>query len=76
MLAVSKAVVRLVAMRCGLAARCAVFAILGLVIASVVGMFWRSAALEFLISVVGVLVYDAIVERVRGWRRRSARSAG
>jgi hypothetical protein len=27
-------------------------------------------------SVVGVLVYDAIVERVRGWRRRSARSAG
>jgi FtsH-binding integral membrane protein len=34
--------------------------LIGLVLASVVGMFWKSAALEFLISVVGVLVFTGL----------------
>jgi FtsH-binding integral membrane protein len=34
--------------------------LIGLVLASVVGMFWRNAALEFLISVVGVLVFTGL----------------
>jgi FtsH-binding integral membrane protein len=34
--------------------------LIGLVLASVVGMFWRNSALEFLISVVGVLVFTGL----------------
>src|SRR5262245_11607376 len=34
--------------------------LIGLVLASVVGMFWRNAALEFLISVVGVIVFTGL----------------
>jgi uncharacterized protein len=34
--------------------------LIGLVLASVVGMFWRNAALEFLISMVGVLVFTGL----------------
>lgn len=34
--------------------------LIGLVLASVVGMFWKNAALEFLISVVGVLVFTGL----------------
>lgn len=34
--------------------------LIGLVLASVVGMFWHSAALQFLISVVGVLVFTGL----------------
>jgi len=34
--------------------------LIGLLLASVVGMFWKSAALEFLISVVGVLVFTGL----------------
>jgi uncharacterized protein len=34
--------------------------LIGLLLASVVGMFWRNAALEFLISVVGVLVFTGL----------------
>ena len=34
--------------------------LIGLVLASVVGMFWRNTALEFLISVVGVIVFTGL----------------
>ena len=34
--------------------------LIGLVLASVVGMFWHSAALQFLISVVGVIVFTGL----------------
>jgi len=34
--------------------------LIGLVLASVVAMFWRNAALEFLISVVGVIVFTGL----------------
>ncbi len=34
--------------------------LIGLVLASIVGMFWRNQALEFLISVVGVLVFTGL----------------
>ena len=34
--------------------------LIGLVLASVVGMFWKNAALEFLISVVGVIVFTGL----------------
>jgi len=34
--------------------------LIGLIIASVVGFFWRNSALEFLISVVGVLVFTGL----------------
>ncbi len=34
--------------------------LIGLVLASLVGMFWRNAALEFLISVVGVIVFTGL----------------
>ena len=34
--------------------------LIGLVLASVVGMFWRNAALEFLISIVGVIVFTGL----------------
>jgi len=34
--------------------------LIGVVLASVVGMFWRNAALEFLISVVGVIVFTGL----------------
>ncbi len=34
--------------------------LIGLVLASVVGMFWRSAALEFLISVAGVIIFTGL----------------
>ena len=34
--------------------------LIGLVLASVVGIFWRNAALEFLISVVGVIVFTGL----------------
>jgi FtsH-binding integral membrane protein len=34
--------------------------LIGLVLASVVGMFWRNAGLEFLISVVGVIVFTGL----------------
>jgi FtsH-binding integral membrane protein len=34
--------------------------LIGVVLASVVGMFWHSAALQFLISVVGVLVFTGL----------------
>ena len=34
--------------------------LIGLVLASVVGIFWKNAALEFLISVVGVLVFTGL----------------
>jgi FtsH-binding integral membrane protein len=34
--------------------------LIGLILASVVGMFWRNAALEFLISVVGVIVFTGL----------------
>jgi FtsH-binding integral membrane protein len=34
--------------------------LIGLVLASVVGIFWRNAALEFLISVVGVVVFTGL----------------
>ena len=34
--------------------------LIGLVLASVVGMFWRNDALEFLISVVGVIVFTGL----------------
>ena len=34
--------------------------LIGLLLAMVVGMFWRNAALEFLISVVGVLVFTGL----------------
>ena len=43
--------------------------LIGLVLASVVGMFWRNAALEFLISVVGVIVFTGLtawdVQRIK-----------
>jgi len=34
--------------------------LIGLVLASVLAMFWRNAALEFLISVVGVIVFTGL----------------
>jgi uncharacterized protein len=34
--------------------------LIGLVLASLVGLFWRNAALEFLISVVGVIVFTGL----------------
>jgi FtsH-binding integral membrane protein len=34
--------------------------LIGVVLASVVGMFWHSAALQFLISVVGVIVFTGL----------------
>ena len=34
--------------------------LIGLILASVLGMFWRNAALEFLISVVGVIVFTGL----------------
>jgi FtsH-binding integral membrane protein len=34
--------------------------LIGLVLASVVGIFWKNAALEFLISVVGVIVFTGL----------------
>jgi len=34
--------------------------LIGLVLASVVGMFWKNAALDFLISVVGVIVFTGL----------------
>jgi FtsH-binding integral membrane protein len=34
--------------------------LIGLIIASLVGLFWRSDALQFLISVVGVIVFTAL----------------
>jgi uncharacterized protein len=34
--------------------------LIGLVLASVVGMFWKNAALEFLISVAGVIVFTGL----------------
>ena len=34
--------------------------LIGVVLASLVGMFWRNAALEFLISVVGVIVFTGL----------------
>ena len=34
--------------------------VIGLVLASIVGLFWHSAALQFLISVVGVMVFTGL----------------
>ena len=34
--------------------------LIGLVLASVVGIFWKNAALEFMISVVGVIVFTGL----------------
>jgi FtsH-binding integral membrane protein len=34
--------------------------VIGLVLASIVGLFWHSAALQFLISVVGVIVFTGL----------------
>jgi FtsH-binding integral membrane protein len=34
--------------------------LIGLILASVIGMFWQSAALQFLISVVGVVVFTGL----------------
>jgi FtsH-binding integral membrane protein len=34
--------------------------LIGLVLASIVGIFWHSAALQFLISVVGVIVFTGL----------------
>ena len=34
--------------------------LIGLILASIVGMFWRNQALEFLISVIGVLVFTGL----------------
>ena len=34
--------------------------LIGLVLASIVGIFWRSEALQFLISVVGVIVFTGL----------------
>ncbi|MFN2491254.1 MAG: Bax inhibitor-1/YccA family protein [Pyrinomonadaceae bacterium] len=34
--------------------------LIGLILASIVGIFWRSAALQFVISVVGVLVFTGL----------------
>jgi len=34
--------------------------LIGLVLASIVGIFWQSAALQFLISVVGVIVFTGL----------------
>jgi uncharacterized protein len=34
--------------------------LIGLIIASLVGLFWKSDALQFLISVVGVIVFTAL----------------
>src|SRR5262245_2124879 len=38
----------------------ALMGLIGLVLASLVGLFWRSDALQFLISVVGVIVFTAL----------------
>jgi hypothetical protein len=37
-----------------------VMGLIGLILASVVGIFWRSEALQFLISVVGVIVFTGL----------------
>ena len=34
--------------------------LIGLILASVVGMFWKSAGLQFVISIVGVIVFTGL----------------
>jgi FtsH-binding integral membrane protein len=53
--------------------------LIGLVLASIVGIFWQSAALQFLISVVGVIVFTGLTawdaQRLKQMAPRPARGA-
>ena len=47
--------------------------LIGLVLASIVGLFWHSPALQFLISVVGVIVFTGLTEPRQKMNERSFR---